>query len=101
MLFKSGSYGLEYNGTEAFMFVRDTLDQTAHIIQGPSTAYKIGNWVNLTCTYSSASGALNLYVNGEKTGETVFVPEGRRIINQTQEPFFLFSALQHPSNFSG
>ncbi len=89
MLYKDGSYGLEYNGTEAFMFVRDTLDQTAHVVRVPAEDYKVGNWVNLTCTYSSASGALNLYVNGEKTGETVFVPEGRRIINQTNEPFLI------------
>lgn len=101
MLFKSGSYGLEYNGTEAFMFVRDTLDQTAHVIKVPSTDYKIGNWVNLTCTYSSASGALNLYVNGEKTGETVFVPEGRRIINQTQEPFLIGDYTSPGYEFQG
>lgn len=89
MLFKDGSYGLEYNGTEAFMFVRDTLDQTAHVVRVPAEDYKIGNWVNLTCTYSSSSGALNLYVNGEKTGETVYVPEGRRIINKTQSSFLI------------
>lgn len=89
MLFKGGSYGLEFNGTEAFMFVRDTVDQTAHIVRVPAEAYTIGTWVNLTCTYSSSTGALNLYVNGVKTGATVTVPESRRIINQNANDFLI------------
>ncbi|MEP4533417.1 MAG: LamG-like jellyroll fold domain-containing protein [Cyclobacteriaceae bacterium] len=101
MLFKHGSYGLEFNGSEAFMFIRDTVDQTAHVVQIPSADFKVGNWVNLMCTYRSTTGELNLYINGVNTGSPTIVPEGRRIINKSEWDFLIGKYHSPGYNFQG
>ena len=90
VLQKRGSYGLEI-GTDgrAFMFVRDDVDETAHIVSVPSEDLQVNQWVNLTCTYSANSGELNLYINGVNTGSPTIVPAGRRNINFSTQDFII------------
>lgn len=101
ILFKSESYGIEYNGTNAFVYIADALDQTTHSVIVPTEDFVVGNWINLTATYSSSSGVLNLYVNGENTGNPTTVPEGRRTINSSNNDLLLGRHQNEGLNFQG
>lgn len=65
---KQGSYGLHIDTDgSAYFYIKNAADWGAseYTAEIPASSIKVGNWINLICTYSQATRELKLYINGE------------------------------------